>query len=472
MKLQSIGSKLTLWYMGMLTITFLLAGSMTYGLLVYSLSRDMDYALDSIGKIMADRVAREDDAFFPSEVDELFRRFFGFSPLERHFDIFEPSKRSGEQQEGTTTLDMPVSSNALEAAARGETFFETIASEELSPVRVLTVPVIRDGRLINVVRVGMSLENMHKTRQRFLLIMAAVFPLSLVLAGGGGWILARRALRPVDRMTQIAQKISGEHLSQRLQESGNQDELDRLARTLNEMLDRLHGAIDQMRRFSADASHELQTPLTILRGEMEVALLKDRSPQEYQEVLMSGLEEIDRINNLVEGLLLLARADSGTLRLSKTVFDIQSFLETTISQVQPLADEKDLTIGLSGSEPVLIDGDTEHLRRLMLNLFSNAIKYSHRGGTITINYSRDSSSGIIEVSDTGIGIPEKEQQLIFNRFHRVSEHRSANAADGIGLGLSIALSIVEAHNGTLEVSSTPGSGTTFTARLPLAKEIF
>lgn len=142
----------------------------------------------------------------------------------------------------------------------------------------------------------MSLENMYKTRRRFLLIMAAVFPLGLLLAGGGGWLLARRALRPVDEMTQTAQRISGEHLDQRLQESGNGDELDRLAGTLNDMLGRLDDAIHQMRQFSADASHELQTPLTILKGEMEVALLKQRSPEEYQRVLLSGLEEIDRID--------------------------------------------------------------------------------------------------------------------------------------------------------------------------------
>jgi two-component system OmpR family sensor kinase len=466
MSIQSIGSRLTFWYTGLLTLTFLLAGSMTYGLLVYSLSRDMDYALNSIGSIMAAKVRSEGNSFYPSEVDDLFRRFFGFSPLERHFDILDPRRRFQREQQDSLSADSPISSQALERATRGESHFETVTIDERDPVRVLTVPVIDSGRLVNLIRVGMSLENMYKTRHRFLLIMAAVFPLGLILAGGGGWLLARRALRPVDSMTQTAKKISGEHLSQRLQESGNRDELDRLAGTLNDMLDRLHGAIDQMRRFSADASHELQTPLTILKGEMEVALLKPRSPEEYQEVLTSGLEEIDRINHLVEGLLLLARADSGMLRLDLQVIDLNELLEKTLIQLSPLATTRSLRFKFKPLDATCVRGDSEHLRRAFLNLLTNAIKHSHNDEIIEVTLLREEAWAVIQIADSGIGIPKHEQKLIFNRFHRLSESRSAAGKEGVGLGLSIALSIVEAHGGTIQVESSPGIGATFSVHLP------
>ena len=468
MSIRSIGSKLTFWYTGLLTLTFLLAGSMTYGLLVYSLARDMDYALNSIGRIMADKVRSEGNSLYPSEVDELFRRFFGFSPLEHHFDILDPRRRFDQDQRGSGSAEFPISAQALERAMRGESSFETLIIDGPAPIRVLTVPVLDSGRLVNLVRVGMSLENMYKTRRRFLYIMAAVFPLGLILAGGGGWILARRALRPVDQMTQTAQKISAEHLSQRLHESGNNDELDRLARTLNDMLDRLHGAIDQMRRFSADASHELQTPLTILKGEMEVALLRTRTPGEYQEVLVSGLEEIERINHLVEGLLLLARADSGMLRLDLQLIDLNQLLKKTILQLSPMASSRSLRFRFRPSGSVSVRGDSEHLRRVFLNLLTNAIKHSPAGEVIEVRLFREESWAVAAVADSGVGIPDDEQQLVFNRFHRLSASRSAAAEEGVGLGLSIALSIVEAHGGTIQLKSTPGIGSTFSVRLPAA----
>ena len=184
--------------------------------------------------------------------------------------------------------------------------------------------------------------------------MAAVFPLGLLLAGGGGWLLARRALRPVDRMTQAMQRISSEQLQERLPETGTGDELDRLAGTLNDMLTRLECSFRQIRQFSADASHELQTPLTILKGEIEVALRSDRSPQEYQHVLRSSLEEIDRISRLVGGLLLLARADAGVLRLDLQPVDLTELVFETAARLQRLAAEKSVVLHCELITPIFI----------------------------------------------------------------------------------------------------------------------
>ena len=275
----------------------------------------------------------------------VFRRFFGFAPSHRYFEMLDPR---GRHQDGRLTTIPPfsISPKALQNALRGLATFETIKRPGSYPVRVLIAPVLEAGRVINVVQVGISLENMMKTLHRFDLIMTAVFPLGLLLAGGGGWLLARRALRPVDRMTQAVRRISGEHLQERLPETGTGDELDRLAGTLNAMLIRLDDSFRQIRQFSADASHELQTPLTILKGEIEVALRSTRTPKEYQHVLESCLEEIDRISRLVGGLLLLARADAGVLRLDLRPVDLPELVTEVVARMRRLAEEKSINLQL------------------------------------------------------------------------------------------------------------------------------
>jgi two-component system OmpR family sensor kinase len=454
MRIRSIGARLTIWYTSLLTLTF---------------SRDMDTALSGVAEVLAERARVEGSAVVPSDVDELFRRFFGFSPLDRHIEMFDPRGRRDPRQPSSRSSQLPLSPKALKNASQGLPTFETIGSTGSYPARVLTMPVIRAGRVTNLVQVGMSLENMYKTRRRFILIMTAVLPFGLLLAGGGGWLLARRALKPVDIITQAARRISGEHLDERLQETGSGDELDRLAKTLNEMLSRLDDAFHQMRQFSADASHELQTPLTILKGEMEVALRSPRTPEEYERVLESGLEEIDRISHLVEGLLLLARAEAGVLRLDLRPVELKQLAQEICEQMQVVADDHSIRFNQSLLEPVSLLGDREHLRRLLLNLLDNAIKYTPAGGNVTLSLQAEKDWASLRISDTGIGLSQDEQQRIFSRFYRATEMRSRDEK-GVGLGLSIARSIAEAHGGRIQVESTPGQGSTFAVFLPRTEE--
>jgi heavy metal sensor kinase len=465
MRIRSIGARLTAWYTSLLTVTLLLMGGVAYGLMVYSLSRDIDSSLTGVAKVMAQRARSEGTPFFPSDVDELFRRFFGFSPLNRHFELLDPRGQRDPRRSRPPSTQIPISPKTLKNASRGMPTYETVPSSGSYPVRLLTMPVIAAGRVTNLVRVGMSLENMYRTRRRFLLIMASVLPFGLLLAGGGGWLLARRALKPVDCMTRTAQRISGEHLDERLQETGSGDELDRLARTLNDMLSRLDSTFHQMRRFSADASHELQTPLTILKGELEVALRSQRSPEEYQQTLKSGLEEIDRINHLVDGLLLLARADAGVLRLDLQPLALEALMQQICDQMRLLAEDHAVRLYTGEMKPVSVHADREQLRRLLLNLVDNAIKYTPAGGSVTVSLQSDGRWASVRISDTGIGLSEDEQQRIFDRFHRATETRARDES-GVGLGLSIARSIADEHGGWIEVESTPGQGSTFTLQLP------
>ncbi len=466
MRIQSIGTKLTIWYAILLAVTFLVLGSFTYGLLAYSLSKDMDLALNGVADVMAQKARAEGESFYPVDIDELFQRFFGFSRFDQHIEILNPNGEPEQQPVRSPLHNLPLTPKALESVLQGIPFFETITFTNSYPMRVLTMPVVDAGQVANLVRVGMSLENMYKTRHRFLLIMALVFPLGLFLSVGGGWLLARRALSPVDKMTQIVKRISGERLHQRLQESGNGDELDRLAKTLNDMLGRLDNAIHQMRQFSADASHELQTPLTILRGEMEVALRLQRSPEEYQRVLTSGLEEIARINHLVEGLLLLARADAGVLCLDLETVELKALSLEICAQMKAVAVTHAIDLQVNLPEPVAVLGDREHLRRLILNLMDNAIKYTSDMGRVTISLCSDNKWVSLSISDTGIGFSQNAQGQIFSRFYRATEARSRDGK-GVGLGLSIANSIVEVHGGRIEVESLLCKGSTFTVHLPV-----
>jgi len=464
--IKSIRTRLTIWYTCLLTVTLLIVGGAAFVLLSYSLSHEMDNALDSVARALMERDQSRAATFPPSEIDLAFRRFFGFSPWDHYFQMRDPSGNRDEHRSLPSTAKLPLSSTALNNAMRGLSTFETVEGLGEYPVRLLTMPVMESNRVINMIQVGMSLKSIDETYVRFLLIMAGTLPLGLLLAASGGWLLAHRALKPVDRMTAAARRISAEHLSQRVEETGTGDELDNLAKTLNQMLTRLDDAFSQIRRFSADASHELQTPLTILKGELEVVLRSKRTAEEYRATLESALEEVDRTANLVEGLLLLARAEAGVLRMDRQEVDLGQMLEEVYIRLKPLADSRSIELQLGAIEPLSIQGDRERLERMTSNLVDNAIKYTGAEGRVTLGLEHDSRCASILVSDTGKGISVEDQKHIFQAFYRTSEARSL-AERGTGLGLSIAQSIAAAHGGTIKVESAPGRGSSFKVLIPI-----
>ncbi len=466
MRIKSIRARLTFWYTSMLCVTFLLLAGASHWLLFYTLSHDVDASLNSVAKVLVEQARKRASPFIPPDIDEIFRRFFGFSPLDRYFEMLDPLGRRAPQKFRSHKGQLPLSRKALRNASQGLHTFETVEGLGKYPVRILTAPVIEAGRIVNMVQVGMSLESMHKTRRRFLVVTLALLPVALLLAGGGGWLLARRALKPVDNMTDATDRISAEALSERLEETGAGDELDRLAKTLNRMLARLDTAFNQVRRFSADASHELQTPLTILKGELEVALRSPRSPEEYRSILNSALEEINRIAHLVEGLLLLARADAGVLRMDQRPVDLAQLVEEVYNQAGILAETQNVSLRLEQMEAVSVLGDYERLGRLLLNIVDNGIKYTPPGGQVALSLQKVQEWASLRIADTGIGIPDDEQEQVFQPFYRAKEAKF-RGEKGVGLGLSIANSIAEAHEGKIEIESTSDHGTVFTILLPI-----
>lgn len=466
MRMRSLRTCLTVWYTGLLTVSLLVLGGVAYVLLVYSLARDVDVALQGVARVLADQAKQKVSRSFPADIDAVFRQFFGTSPWDRYVEMRDPFGRRDPRWQSQSPSKLPLGPKARQNAEVGLPTFETIDHMDRYPVRLLTKPVIKGGRVISLVQVGMSLESLYVSRRRFVLIMVIVLPLGLLLAGSGGWLLARRALAPVDGMTEAARRISAEHLAERLETTGAGDELDRLATTLNAMLGRLDDAFRQIRQFSADASHELQTPLTILKGELEVALRTPRSPEMYQRHLRSALEEVDRIAGLVDGLLLLARADAGVLRMDRRPLDLAQVVREVYEQAKVLAESQSVGLGLGAVDSVVVLGDHDRLRRLILNLVDNGIKYTPAGGRVTMALQRRETWASLEVSDTGIGIPLKEQAQVFQPFYRSAKARE-QCRVGSGLGLCIAQSIAEAHGGRIRVDSTLEQGSTFTVLLPL-----
>ena len=488
MKRLSIRGRLTLWYTGILAATLVLLGVVTYSLLMRGLWQDVDTTLDGVAKAVAQAAPRPVPGVFPPDMDEMLRRFFGPTFADRFYQFLDPSGRLDPRWPRLRREPLHVSPKALENAAQGYATYETVPGGGPYPTRLLTFPIMIRGQMVNILQVGMSLEGLYMARRHFLWTLAALVPVALVLAGTGGWLLARRALRPVDQMTTAARRIEAEHLAQRLGGAEVDDELGRLARTLNEMLARLEAAFAQVRRFSADASHELKTPLTVLRGEIEVALRNRRDPAEYERVLWAVLEEVESMTRLVDDLLLLSRADAGALKLDSGPVELDRLVEDVAKEGEVLGRAKRVHVTIKSLEPLVVRGDGPRLKQLLRNLVENAVKYTSPGGQVALalraarpdGSDPDSKFKIqnsklpeplgpwaeLVVQDAGIGIAPEALLRIFERFYRVDPARSRETG-GAGLGLCIAKTVAEAHGGAIEVQSAPGAGSTFTVRLPL-----
>jgi heavy metal sensor kinase len=295
---------------------------------------------------------------------------------------------------------------------------------------------------------------LHKIRVLLLLLV----PIILLFAGIGGWYLTKRALKPIADITGTARDISLYHLNHRLPLPHSDDELSQLVKTLNSMFDRIEKGVHNIQQFTADASHELRTPITAMRGEIEVILRRIRSPQEYSETLHSSLQELQWMEKMINDLLLLSRADAGELRLNLEKCNLTELITDCYQTQKLLAQKKNISVKLSLPEKIDAFLDSYRIKQVICNLLGNAVKYTQENGKISISAENDETNIRITISDNGQGIEEKELPLIFNRFYRADKSRSIETYSS-GLGLSICKWIVEAHNGKIEISSQAGEGT-------------
>ena len=297
------------------------------------------------------------------------------------------------------------------------------------------------------------------------IVLISGLPVVIGLAGLGGYLLARRALAPIDHLATDAQRITADRLHQRLSVPNQHDEIGRLAAVINDAFARIETSFEQLRRFTADASHELRTPLSVVRGIGEFGLRETRTPSEYQDAIGSMLEEIDRLTRLVDTLLRLSRGDAGTVKLIREDIDLDALARDVTSSLQVLAEERGQRLHVEADGVASVSADRLVLRDAVTNLVDNAIKYSPRGSTITLRVGAVDSHATLSVADEGPGIAGEHRERVFDRFYRIDEGRSRGMG-GTGLGLAIAKWAVEANGGRLELQGD-GPGAVFAIILPL-----
>jgi heavy metal sensor kinase len=331
--------------------------------------------------------------------------------------------------------------------------------------RVLAASSRQGGLTLELV---ISLAETEATLAAFDRLVAGGALVFLLLAVAGGLFLSRQALRPVEDSIRAARRLDAENLSERLPLTGAGDELDELAATTNGLLDRLAAYHAQVIRFTADASHELRSPLAAMQAAVEIALQKPREPEEYQTILATLGEQSERLTALVNGLLLLARVDAGEVTIRREAADLAGLACDVAEMFDPLAEERGIRLVADVSGPVTLSGDPSRLRQLVTNLVDNAVRFTEPGGTVTLRVHGVAGRAILRVTDTGLGIPSEHLPHIFERFYQADVARSSG---GCGLGLSICRWIVKAHGGVIEAESGQGKGAEFTVNLPMVMSV-
>jgi len=448
--------RLTAWYAAILACTFAAAGGGVWWTIRESINRTVDQDLRSRllalrrylememrenGGPLLEELA-EPAAFLPSGAD------YRIADPRGRWLVQSPASRKWAPLAGASSLPAPGKIETIEAG--GES------------IRLLSAPVP-----IGTVQLGLPLDAFEKMLRRFTWTALLASPLLLLLASAGGYWMSGRALEPVDRIIRTAGQIEARSLSGRLPLRGSGDELDRLSGTLNSMFARLEAAFQRITQFTADASHELRTPVAIIRTTAELARAKPRREAEYTQALDRILIESERTSRMLDDLMLLARADAHSMDIAREPLDLAEVVRDACSNADVLAEAAGIRLEKQPFAECAIEGDEPALRRLLLILLDNAVKYTPRGGHVTVSLRRQDSAAEVRIRDTGIGIPEEHLPHIFERFYRVSKDRS-RATGGTGLGLSIARWIAEQHGGEIRVESTPGAGSEFCVRLPLA----
>ena len=402
-------------------------------------------------------------------LDQFFEQFLGAGNLNKFYRIYDGSGNVGSRSSNISASQFPLSQVAYADALKGKNSYETFLVDGKHPIRVITMPIINEKKLVNLVQVGTSLESVKETLKNLRILLFTAVPFILVLAALFARFMARRALKPISKIIQTARDIGqGRELSQRMPVLKIQDELGQLTLTFNEMMDRLENSFAQMRQFSSDASHELRTPLTVLKGQNELVLSKPRDPEEYQEVIASNLEEINYMSKVLEDLFILSKSDENQILLNCKPMDLRDLVEEVCKHAEVLAGEKDIRIIIAFLESVKINGDEVRLRQMVWNILHNGIKYTQPKGELKISLQDEGEFALLSIQDTGIGIPEKDLPSIFDRFYRVDKARSRDEG-GSGLGLSICKHIAEAHKGKIGVESKLSVGSRFKIRIPTTR---
>jgi len=459
---RSIRIRLMLWCLGVLSMTLPPFAVFLYLSVATSTYRDITRLIQDKAQIVARVIDLNRDVTPQIERD--------FKPIPNLF--VQVTDRAGNVLGKSLNFSDPLPLNAATretALTREDVAVEAVRDRKGGDLVLATYPVRteKDG-VVGFAQVAVPPYHLRRAGQVLFFWLLIAVPVSLGISVLGTIILTNKFLRPITAIMETATKISTQSLSaQRLVVENPRDELGRLARTFNAMLDRLERSFTTQQRFVADAAHELITPLTILQGEIEIILRRPRPEAEYHAVLESNLEEIRTLSRLTNNLLTLARADAGTPMTAAESVDLGALCQHVAGKLCPLAKEKGVDLHLEVHAAVHVQGDRVGLEQVVTNLVENGIKYGPRGESVELSVRSGDGSAQIIVSDTGLGISPEELPHIFERFYRVDKARTRDPG-GSGLGLAIVETIVTAHGGKIDVTSHVGKGSVFTVRLPLA----
>jgi len=451
----SIGTRWTLRYTAALLVTVSIFATYTYSRVVTRTERDAELHLELQVKQIADAI-RDSWLNAPSVIDI----------VERNIVIAESDLRLGIQifnRRGRVLLSRgSLADHGLglsgELGDRRRISYEAELAGSY-PYLVMEMPA-KNGFVQGALYTRRFVRNTRTVRDIYLYSLPVLLLLTAVL---GSW-LARGSLRPIKEINRTARRITGTHLEETIPTTGNRDELDDLAHTLNEMIASIRDSVRRMQRFSANAAHELRTPLNAMRSRLDVTLEKQREPEEYRRILGEMAEEVESLSNSVHAMLRLAQSEAGLQPEQRVSVEISSILGEVVEFFQPLATDAGVILSLQPADPVTVPGDPSWLHQLFANLLHNAVKYTPSGGRIEVAVATDEEDWVeVIVRDTGIGIDPEQASRVFEPFHRAAARPEAS---GVGLGLPLAREIARAHGGEIVLESVPGSGSSFTVRLP------
>jgi heavy metal sensor kinase len=452
--------QLTLSYCLLLALTLGLLGGGLFVILRNSMygavDDDLRLRLQGVTRLMERQIPR----LSGEDLTEEFREHSGLRPGGDMLEVWDSRGVLVFQSASMRDYNIPI-------PARRDLFFDNLVVRD-RPLRMLMATVPVAGKTYSVL-LATPVGNAQEVVRRLGLLLFWAIPAALLVAAIGGYWMSRKALAPVDEITQAARLIGAQNLSQRLTVPRTGDELQRLSETLNEMMERLQSSFERVMQFTADASHELRTPIALIRTAAELALRRRRDEGNYRDALQHILEEAERTSSLIESLTVLARADSESDTLPRSATDIGKVLESACDQGKTLAYAKHVEFSQNISPDVpLLMANPQSLHRLFLILIDNAVKYTPPGGAIAARLSCDLESAVVSVEDSGIGISPEDLPHVFERFYRADKARTRDIG-GTGLGLSIAKWIADAHQAVLSVKSTPDRGSTFRVTFALEK---
>ena len=485
----NIRIQMMLWYTLVFTILMILAGTLFYFHLQTSLVSNVDTELQQNAQGIAAGIKDEHGSVTVNDTDGVLPGLTdpdakqdtsnsnnGTGPEEIHADInLGPLVRilnsKGESIYTSPAFrDLQAPTISVTQPLHGSAWLGTIPTKDGQTVRLYSTPLFHNGSVYAVVQVGESLANLGNTLRSVGLELLFIGPFVLVVGFIVSYWLAGHAFAPIKKLTSTARRIEAGDLHERVPVPPAKDELQTLALTFNEMIERLEKAFARQRRFVIDASHELRTPVAAIRSMTDVALARSTpvDAEVYQDILRDVNTEAERLGHLISDLLVLARTDENKIPLEREAIQLDLLTVDVAATMELLAAERDIILELHVDKPAPVIGDEVRLIQVLMNLIDNAINYTHPGGRVIVNVDVQDKSVWLTVSDTGIGIAEEHLEHIFERFYRVDPSRS-RATGSTGLGLSIVDWIVRAHGGTISVESQVGQGTAFTVKLPLAE---